>query len=75
MTMTLEPYLRELAAARRALSAAIQGEEATWSDATFRRIRERHLEPLSGVIERFEADVSATSAVVSAALRRLDDRS
>lgn len=73
--MTLEAYLRDLVAARKGLAAAVQAEEGVWSDATFRRIRERHLEPLNGVLERFEADVGTTSAAIGAALRRLDERS
>jgi hypothetical protein len=70
--MTFEQSLREVAAARRALMAAIQAEEAVWGDATYRRIRERHLEPLLNVMERFEADLGETSEMVTKSMRRLD---
>lgn len=73
--MTFDQSLRDLAAARRALAAAIQAEESVWSDSTYRRIRERHLEQLVRVLERFEADLGATAEVTAKAMRRLDRRS
>ncbi len=72
--MTFEQSLREVVAARRALMAAIQAEEAVWSDATYRRIRERHLDQLIDVMERFETDLGATSEAVAKSMRRLDRR-
>lgn len=73
--MSFEQSMRDVAAARKALATAIQTEESVWSDSTYRRIRERHLDQLIRVLERFEADLGATAEVAAKSMRRLDRRS
>jgi len=70
--MSFEQSMREVAATRRALAAAIQAEESVWKDSIYRRIRERHLDQLIKILERFEADVGTTAEVVARAMRRLE---
>jgi hypothetical protein len=72
--MILDQSLREIVAARRMLMAAIQAEETVWRDAIYRRIRERHLDQLLSVMERFEGDLGAGSETVTKSMRRLEQR-
>jgi hypothetical protein len=58
--------------ARRALRAAVDGEQRVWKDRVYRSIVEQHLEPLLVEAERFERELLETHDVTESAMRRLD---
>lgn len=69
--MRLAGVQQEMASARRGFRAAIESEHGAWHDKAYRRLMEKHLEPLLKEADRFESEFSATSHAVGVARRRL----
>jgi hypothetical protein len=72
--MRLSEIAREHRSARRVYVAVVGAERSAWRDSKFRRVAERHLDPLLSEVDRFERDLLETDRRLERARRLLDQR-